>query len=326
MVCLQQTKGFFKNLKEQFDSIPEGEEKVIHYDGYYLSSKTENVNDKDITAELFLGGAVKLGCFVFNNSEKFKGKCFFVYETKSLYEVSGYAFDGDGGRVKVNYFSYPFNVFDDLGLQFNNVTSIEIACDTESSVFSRIQYMVSHPDTFEMILLGKKVKDPNEILEGYGEYYQRSRLKKQPRPSIYIRPSNPRRGENREMKVYDKARELLQSRPDKKDLQVAWLGMGEKIQRVEITVQNKPFKWFFDRMTERYPDRWEGLEHFFYDLGGDENLRYMMFEYFSENLLHFRVRNHDKKHLSICDLTVNSTSTLRRLAQMKCKPRGKSAQ
>lgn len=330
-VCLIQPDGFFDNLYQLYHLVPGRERKVINFDGYYLLfEKAEHVNDKDITAELFLGGAVKLGCFTFNNSTKYKSsktgfKCFFVFETKSLYEVSGYTFDNDGGRVKVNYFSYPFNVFEDLGLRFNNVTSIEIACDTEARVYSGIQYAVSHPDVFEMVLLGRKVKDPDAVLDGYGEYYQRTRLTRLPRPTIYIRPGHPERGNNRELKVYDKARELLQSRPDKKDLQEAWLGMGDKVQRMEISVQNKQFQQFFDRMKRQFPDRWEGLEHFFYDLGQDEEIRFLMFDYFAESLLHFRVRNHDKTHVSLCDLTINSTATLKRLAQKKCKPRGRSA-
>ena len=333
-VCLFQPEGFFDKLHQLYHLVPGRERKVINYDGYYLSfEKSEDVNDKDITAGLFLGGAVKLGCFTFNKSDKYRDKksdkyrdkCFFVFETKSLYEVSGYTFDKDGGRVKVNYFSYPFNVFDDLGLQFNNVTSIEIACDTEARVYGGIQYAVSHPDVFEMVLLGRKVKDPNAMLEGYGEYYQRTRLTRLPRPTIYIRPAHPERGNNRELKVYDKARELLQSRPDKKDLQDAWLGMGDKVQRMEISVQNKQFRQFYSKMRRQYPDRWDGLEHFFYDLGQDEEIRFLMFDYFAESLLHFRVRNHDKTHVSLCDLTINNTATLRRLAQKKCKPRGRSA-
>lgn len=324
-VCLKQPEGFFDDLYRTYHSIPVKGGKSIHYNGYYLSFDNDaDVNDKDITAVLFVGD-VQLGTFTFNKSRKYGTKCFFVYETKSLYEVSGYSFDKVGRRSKSNYFSYPFNVFDDLGLQFNNVTSVEIACDTEENVFSRIQYAVCHPDTYEMVLLGKKVKDPNEVLNGYGEYYQRSRLRRQSQPSIYIHPEHSKPGNYREMNIYDKARELVQSRPDKKDLVHAWNGMGSKVQRIEIRVENIPFRQYYAVATKKYPDRWEGLEHFFYDLGQHEEVRAEMFQYFSDNLLHFRIRNHDKTFISVCDLLVNNLTTLRMLAERKRRPRGKSA-
>ena len=61
------------------------------------------------------------------------------------------------------------------------------------------------PDVFDMILLWKKVKSPEEILDGYWEYYQRSRIKKAPRPSLYIHSAKYEAGNNCTLKVYDKA-------------------------------------------------------------------------------------------------------------------------
>ena len=224
---------------------------------------------------------------------------------------------------------------------FNNVTSIEIACDTEASVISRIQYAVGKPDVFDMILLWKKVKSPEEILDGYWEYYQRSRLKKAPRPSLYIHSAKYEAGNNCSLKVYDKARELAQSRKDKEVLTRVWNGMEDKIQRMEISVENKQFKRFFQDINAANPDRWlyhnpvlttreqkqeeyrQGLEHFFYDLGMNEAIREAMFDYFCNHLLHFKLRNHEKTQVSILDLSVNSLATLRQLGKRKCKPQCK---
>lgn len=336
-VCLQQPENFYDYLYRTFH---DNQQKEIHYDGFYLSYEDEDsVNDKDITAKLFLVDTtpVELGIFTFNKSKKYGSKCFFSYSTKVLYMVDNvYTFKGK--LVQYNYFNYPFEVFSKLGLTFNNVTTLEIACDTEASIINRIQYAVSKPDIFDMVLLWKKVKSPEEILDGYWEYYQRSRIRKAPRPSIYIHSAKYEAGNNCSLKIYDKARELAQSRPDKEVLTRTWNGMKDKIQRMEISIENKQFKQFFKTINNANPDRWlirsnqtttreekqaeyrQALEHFFFDLGVDEGLRAVMFGYFSNHLMHFKLKNHDKTQVSILDLTVNSIADLRKLGSNKFKP------
>ena len=341
-VCLLQPEGLFENLTNAFN---ESRNKAIEFNGFYLSYDNDNdVNDKDITAKLFLidKPPVHLGTFVFNKSQKYGTKCFFQYATKSLYDAAHHVYEGkEKGITNYSYFTYPTFAFEALNLTFNNVTSIEIACDTEASVISRINFALKRADAFDMILLWKKVGNPNEVLEGYYEYYQRTRLKKSPRPTLYIHPSNPSSGDNYALKVYDKARELAQSRTDKEDLIRTWNDMDEKIQRMEITVENKQFKKFFNEICKRYPNRWyfhneqatskeerqeekrASLEHFFFDLGMDDKLRMEMFDYFSNHLLHFKLRNHNKTQVSILDLSINSLETLKRVVNTKSKPRCK---
>ena len=243
----------------------------------------------------------------------------------------------DTPTSKYNYFVFPFGVFDDLGLVFNNVSSLEIACDTEAGVIRRIQYAVSHPEKFDMVLLWKKVTDPNKILDGFWEYYQRSRLKKAPRPSLYIHSVRYSAGNDSSLTVYDKARELAQSRKDKEVLVHAWNGMGAKIERMEISVENKQFKRFFERACATYPGRWlvhsegsttneqrqaeyrQGIEHFFWDLGQDDEMKEGMFDYFANHLLHFKLKNREKTQVSILDLSINSLNSLQKVCSKKRK-------
>ena len=308
----------------------------IQYDGFFLSFiEGKDVNDKDITVQLYLmdNPNRELGTFTFNKSQKYGSKCFFTFSTKSLYQTANLVYEGEGKNAKYNYFTYPFYAFRELGLLFNNVTSMEVACDTEASVIGRIQYALGKPEVFDMVLLWKKVENPHEILDGYWEYYQRSRLRKASRPSLYIHPAKYEAGNNQSLKVYDKARELAQSRPDKEVLTRAWNGMSDKIQRMEISIENKQFKRFFNDISKKNPERWispsndtlsaeqkqeryrQALEHFFFDLGMNEELRAEMFDYFSNHLLHFKLRNHDKTQVSILDLSVNSLATLRKLGK-----------
>ena len=347
-LCLQQPEDFYDNL---YNDLESSSNKVLYYDGFCLSVKDEEqVNDKDITATLYLGrkedcssykdesrsDCIELGKFTFNKSRKYGTKCFFSYATKSLYATAGYVPLGGDSFEKYNYFNYPFEIFWRLGLTFISVTSVEIACDTEASVINKIQYAVSRPELFYMILLGKNIDDPEAILPGFWEYYQRSRVRKAPRPSLYIHPvyvDSASTGSKCELKVYDKARELAQTRQDKDVLTRTWNDMSGNIQRLEIRVENKKFKQFFDRMNRRYPDRWfhspstpiskeqykelykEALEHFFFDIGLDEGLRCEMFNYFANNLLHFKMHNRKKTQVSILDLIVNSRNTIKQLVK-----------
>ena len=334
-ICLQQPENFYDYLYHAFH---DNQQKEIHYDGFYLSYEDEeSVNDNDITAKLFLVDTtpLELGTFTFNKSKKYGSKCFFSYSTKVLYMVDNVLYTFKGKREQYNYFNYPFEVFSKLGLTFNNVTTLEIACDTEANIINRIQYAVSKPDIFDMVLLWKKVKSPEEILDGYWEYYQRSRTRKAPRPSLYIHSAKHEAGNNCSLKIYDKARELAQSRSDKDVLIRTWNGMNGKIQRMEVSVENKQFKRFFQIIDEANPNRWlvrsnqattregkqaeyrQAIEHFFFDLGMDEGIREQMFDYFANHLLHFKLKNHDKTQVSILDLTVNSIADLRKLQPKK---------
>ena len=206
-ICLQQPENFYDYLYNTYHNSNQNE---IRFDGFYLSFEDEqSVNDKDITAHLFLvdDSPIELGVFTFNKSQKYGSKCFFSYATNVLYAIDNvYIFKGK--REQYNYFNYPFAVFSQLGLTFNNVTSLEIACDTDTNIISKIQSAVSKSDVFDMILLNKKV-NPYEVLIGYGEFYQRSRTRKALRPTIYVHRQKQNSGEGCSLKVYDKAREFV---------------------------------------------------------------------------------------------------------------------
>lgn len=335
-ICLKQPADFYERLYNSFYES----HGTVHYDGFYLMvSNSDSINDKEITASVFVNEypPVELGTFTFNQSKKYGSMCFFTYATKCLYETLAVVNEGeDKGIVKYNYFNYPFFVFRHLGLVFNSITSMEIACDTEVNIINKIRYAVSHPELLYMYLNHKNVADPEEILDGFYEFYQRSRLKKANHPTLYIHKRNSKAGFRSELKVYDKARELAQSRVDKDVLTHAWNDMDNNIQRLEITVENKKFRQFFNQMCRDNTNRWlhqktysaatteernqlyrEALEHFFYDIGMNENLRCEMFDYFAKNLLHFKLHNREKTQVSILDLIINSAATLNALVKRK---------
>lgn len=331
-VCLKQPESLYDYLYEKYHK---DKSKCITYNGFYLSfPEKEKVNDKDITAVLYLLDMpiVKLGEFVFNKSEKYGTKCFFTYSTKSLYDIAGVTTQGKGAKIPFNYFAFPFEAFRQLGLTFNNVSSLEIACDTEGNAIRKIQYAVGKPIAFDMILLWKKVKSETELLDGFYEYYQRTRAKKATSPTLYIHNSRAERGDRCELKIYDKARELAQVRNDKEPLVRAWNDMGNNIQRLEISVERKQFRKYFKKACADNNNKWidhaisdktaqerAAIEEFFFELGLSESLRKDMFLYFADHLLHFKLKDHNKTPLSVCELAVLPESALKREVQRKTK-------
>lgn len=350
-VCLQQPSGFYEALLQRFDESPNG---VVSFDNdsFFLSVEDASyANDKDITATVFVNDKLpmELGTFVFNSSRKYGTKCFFTYATKVLYQPSMIipaSTDASKPSIKYNFFSLPFVVFDRLGLMFNNITTIEIACDTEAPVIHRIQHAVSHPEIFHMILLGKRIRNPEQIIEGYWEYFQRSRLRRDTKPTLYIHRTHMySMGHLCELKGYDKARELVQSRPDKEAITRAWNDMQGTIQRLEVVVGNIVFRQGFARMNHDHNNRWSevpsvypknivkeplkesskvALQHFFYDLGMDETLRGELFTYYANNIIHFKVRNRAKTQVSVLDMTINTTTNLTRQVRRNKGKKGKS--
>lgn len=320
-LCLAPTKEF--SYQKYYDAFHKSRNQVIDYgeEGFYLiAHDAKLVNDKDIEVCLYIKNEpdIMLGTFQFNNSQKYSNKCFFTYNTKVLYEVSGRIDEHE----KYNFFSFPFHAFEVMGLHFNNVTLMEIACDTEANIVQWIRSAVSDVDTFHMVLLGKSVADPDETLDGFWEFYPRSRKRKNSCPTLYVRPRNYKAARHAALKVYDKARELVEARPDKQAITQAWNEMSGKIYRMEVAVPNEKFKDFCRYLSKIKQSEFgayvtspkslkgkstvtsECIEHVLYMLGLNEEYRQIMFDYFANDLLHFKVRNRDKTQVSLHEIAL----------------------
>lgn len=317
-ICLLQPDELFENLYNDLINSADYRCYRKQYDGFYLVADKKAVNDKDITMRLFMNDDpnIDLGTFTFNNSQKYGTKCFFLYNTKIMYQKSIVIEDGID-TYKANYFAYPFYAFDCLGLTFNNVTKIEIAVDVNVNAISRIQQAVSDVDTFHMILLGKNVKDPTEYLDGYYEFYQRSRLRKRRNPTLYI--GKQKSSGKVVLRVYDKTRELEQARQDKEEIIKVWDDIGDYIQRLEISVGKEAFNRFLKHIRKKQPNRWDESASLFSALGEDPELRLKMFAYFSNDLLHFKVKNHDKTQVSLLELVVGDVDTFQSMKKRNKK-------
>ena len=161
-------------------------------------------------------GYYRLGTFTFSNSAKYAGKAFFSFENSTLYRVY-LKFPNEEPKNHICDLQYVANFY---GMEFNNITELELAFDSTFNYISKVRKMIKDTDAYDLYLNGKKVKD-DETLDGYGEYYTRSRVKMSKLPTLYFSQA---KDTDMKMRVYDKARELNENSPNKAERLKEWLG------------------------------------------------------------------------------------------------------
>lgn len=193
-------------------------------------------------------GQWSLGTLTLNNGSTFGGKAFFEYENRALYEV----FSRLPEQRPSNFIDLMEHVADDLGLEYNNCTRIDIALDTTLNVLARLRKRIRDVEGLDMFLCRHKVTDPDMKLDGYGEFYASSRRRLLKRPEIIL---GQVKGEGTRLKIYDKSRELKESRPDKTARYFNWLGEGwnqekDHIFRVEVSIRNEDLKDMWKKFSK----------------------------------------------------------------------------
>ena len=226
-------------------------------------------------------GYYRLGTFTFSNSAKYAGKAFFSFENSALYRVY-LKFPNEEPKNHICDLQY---VADFYRMEFNNITELELAFDSTFNYISKVRKMIKDTDAYDLYLNGKKVKD-DETLDGYGEYYTRSRVKMSKLPILYFSQA---KDTDMKMRVYDKARELNENSPNKSERLKEWLGWDtiDKLYRVEVVLHNTNVREFVERYGERLYS--ECGEHSnVLNLLGMSDFRLAMFLDSVDRLIYFR--------------------------------------
>lgn len=95
---------------------------------------------------------------------------FFTFENRALYQVYTRVPNGE----PTNHICDLLYVADFYGMTFNNVTELELAFDSTYNYIGKVRRMIKDVDSYDLYLNGRKVTN-DETLDGYGEYYSRSR-------------------------------------------------------------------------------------------------------------------------------------------------------
>ena len=295
-VCFTMPENLYGYLNEHYTRRDElTDARILDEDTFSLLFIEED--EVKMTAVLNVRdveGYYRLGTFTFSNSAKYAGKAFFSFENSALYRIY-LKFPNEEPKNHICDLQY---VADFYGMEFNNITELELAFDSTFNYISKVRKMIKAVDTYDLYLNGKKVKD-DETLDGYGEYYTRSRVKMSKLPTLYFSQA---KDTGMKMRVYDKARELDENSPNKAERLKEWLGWDtiDTLYRVEVVMHNTNVREFVERYGERlYPECGEHSNVL--NLLGMSDFRLAMFLDSVDRLIYFRNKRTREK-ISLVEL------------------------
>lgn len=273
-LCYRQPSYLFKWLAEFKAGT------FVPRDGYKLhilgSDAPEGAPVERITVNVVLDDNTALGHFSFNNTPKYEGLCFFIFENKALYTVFSIVCGNRSNNVPLLDY-----VADDLGLELNNITELELAVDSTTNTTAKIRKMISHYDEYEMIYNGKNITDPFSIIDKYSEQFSRSRAKLGRTPTLYFKQVKK---DAPLIRCYDKTREQEDTNNSKEHI-TEWNGFGKlRTHRVELRLKNPSIKEFLNTAPKDY---WRELRLFLVNLQ-EEEFRLAMWFKFTDRMLYFK--------------------------------------
>lgn len=294
-VCLNQPRETYDYLHDYYSYKASATgARILEEDGFQLVFVEES--EDAMTAALNLNDGdhhVRIGTFVFNGGKRYNGKAFFTFENSALYST----FIAFGQNEKHNYIAVLEPICDYLGLSFNNVTLVEVALDSNTNFITKLRSLIGDTEHYDMYLNGKKVSD-DETLDGYGEYFSRSRRKLCRQPTLYLAQA---KDTDMEMRVYDKAKELEESSPGKADRYHDWLGWTktDRIFRVEVVLRNTNVREFCERRKEVIQEQGEHADVL--GLLTIPVFRKAMFTDSADRIIYFRDKT-TKRKVTIADI------------------------
>ena len=245
-VCLNTPTDLYGYLKDYYTRHAENGIRILDEDDFTLTFIEEDEQMMRATLDMRdVGGYYRLGTFTFHNSAKYESKAFFSFENSALYRIYTRQYNGE----PINHICDFQSVCEFYGLTFNNITEIELALDSDYNYIGKVRRMIRNIDRYNLILNGRRVTD-DETLDGYGEYFSRSRVKLAKLPTLYFSQA---KDTDMSMRIYDKARELSESSPHKAEMMKEWLGWEDvsKLYRVEVVMHNTNVREFMGRYGKK---------------------------------------------------------------------------
>lgn len=244
-VCLNASTAIYMYLKENYTRYNDEGYRVLAEDDFILTFFEEEESVMRATVDVRdVGEYYRLGTFTFHNSAKYEGRAFFSFENAALYRIYMRQFNGE----PINHICDLQYICDFYGMTFNNITELELAMDSNYNYIGKMRRMIKNIDRYDLILNGRKVVN-DETLDGYGEYYSRSRTKLSKFPTLYFSQA---KDTDMKMRIYDKATELSNNSPHKMEYLKKWLGRDDisTLFRVEVVMHNTNVREFVARYGE----------------------------------------------------------------------------
>ena len=242
-LCYRTTNGTFGYLVQGFnlnaDKSKSDISSTIDRGDYCLNLIDHSDNEYETTAITISttfqmdGKRHKLGVFDIKKEAKY---CFFSFENRILYSPFIYV---NGNTYNcANFISY---ITDDLRLEFNNITYVEIAMDTTRNYVNKTRKYIRDFERYDLFVNGNLIKDETATIPNYVKAYSSSRKKMSRQPTLYFRH---REQDGLQLKIYNKRKEMTESEPSKMKYIPQWLdfGVDAPIYRAEITVRNRDIR------------------------------------------------------------------------------------
>lgn len=287
-VCYVQPQGFYDHYA-QFEG-----DQTFYYNDYelYLQPFTEG---RSLNLTVFVGGHM-LGTLSVNavkdavkDDETTTSLCWFTFENRALYDVL--TTNVHTGQ-RYNLIGVWDMIADDLGLQFNNFTELEIALDSNFSLSAPTRKMIKDYQHYEMFVNGKRVDDPTSKIAGYHETFGRSRKRLLGTPTVYI---SQMRKDAPLLRMYHKSEEI-KDKSNEKNYINAWNAFGKaETYRSEVRLKSNSIKEFLEVFLEEYTPPYEEMTPL--EIIQTQDFLFSAWNYFTDKLIFFRDLNQKDIHL-----------------------------
>lgn len=288
-VCYRHPQGLYDYYAEFLG------DQTFYYPDYelYLHPFTEG---SPICLNVIVGG-ITLGALTINrerpkiNDEEtpLKGDslCWFTFENSALYNFS--TCDPYTGQ-KFNLIGVWDCVADEMGLEFNNITEMEIALDSNFSLSAPIRKMIKDYLHYELFINGNRITDPNIKITGYHETFGRSRKRLLGTPTLYF---SQKRTDAPLLRIYHKSEEI-KANDNEKDYINEWNAFGSKAEtyRTEVRLKSNSIREFLGKYEPdmEYRTTLEMIQ--------SRHFLCSAWKYFTDRLIFFRDKDGNKIHLA----------------------------
>lgn len=215
-LCYRQPQGLYEEASKMIG-------KTISKGYFYLY--VIQSDDQHLTLNV-VAGDNELGKLMLNSSKQCEGLCFFKFMNRALYSP--------------NSISQWETIANTLGLQYNNVTELEIACDSSINIHAKVRKAIKHHELYDMFVNGHKVADSGRKIDGYIEQVPRTRKRMlYNQGTIYIKQ---KKQDGPALKIYNKSEEIKDN-DHEKDYITEDFGK-QIVYRTEVTLKSNTLKEF----------------------------------------------------------------------------------
>lgn len=230
-VCFRSNDHIINRLQEQFREYGD----TLDYIDFRLVRLNNKDNDNlTVAVDMDMDEDThRFGHFKFSLTGMYRDYVFFTFESRALYTPFS-AYMG----TKSSIAGMLEDIAAVIGLQFNNITIVELAFDTNLNLLNSVRKAVKNTEALDMFVNGRKVAYNNRKIEDYCEIFSTSRERLLMLPTICVRQ---KKEDGLRLKIYNKTREMDEATPSKKEYIPEWddIPSSQTIYRVEVTVRNQ---------------------------------------------------------------------------------------